>query len=307
MRQLFEPAPEAPRRWYWAPIAVLILGLMSIAMLAWTPVGRRSADGGEPGDRARGHRSTERRRLLASVARGAPDRRPLHRPRPRRSGQSGPRHAPGVDAAARRPARQRRDRHCRSRSLSLRTEAEALEAALTDFRNISEKRLAWSSELASARRWIKISTPPSSRSSYMPRSCGSSKRNILERDRANFRLRVVLTVGAWAVIVTAAALGLWSRERRRQQAADTLRASQRWLATTLSSIGDAVVTTDLEGQDLLHESGSRTADRTGLGKRRAASRSARSSRVFGEDSEPIEDPVAKVLRTGRARACPTTR
>ena len=36
MRQLFEPAPEAVARWYWAPIAVLILGLLSTAMLAWT-------------------------------------------------------------------------------------------------------------------------------------------------------------------------------------------------------------------------------------------------------------------------------
>ena len=298
MRQLFEPAPEAQRRWYWAPIAVLILGLLSIAMLAWTlwDVDRRTAE-----NLAAVRAVTDLQSAVAYWHLWLEEHLTAD---------------PYIDLD--RDVRGNQDLAMRLASMllrggrrdngdvvsplegpQLRAEAEALEAALTEFRNISEQRLALPEEAG-------VGTPLDQQFDdvfqRVRQHAGELRRleeQYLARDRANFTLRVIVTVGAWALIVTAAALGLWSRERRRQQAADTLHASQRWLATTLSSIGDAVVTTDLEGRIFFMNP---EAERlTGWPRDEASGRPI--DEVFDvvrEDGQPVDNPVAKVLRTGEA-------
>ena len=298
MRLLFEPAREAQRRWYWAPTAVLILGLMSIAMLAWTlwQVDRRTAE-----NLAAARTVTDLQSTVAYwhlwLEEHLTDDPYIDLDRDVRGNQ---------DLAMRLASMLlrggRRDNGDVVLPLSdhrSREQAAALEAALIEFRNLSERRLADPDNAG-------VGTPIDQEfdANFQQVKVHAEKLRqledqYLERDRANFRLRVLLTVGTWAVIVIAAALGLWGRERRRQQAADTLRTSQRWLATTLSSIGDAVVTTDLDGRIFFMNPEAEKL--TGWPRDEASGRPiAEVFRIVREDLQPVENPVARVLRTGES-------
>ena len=75
--------------------------------------------------------------------------------------------------------------------------------------------------------------------------------------------------------------------------------SERWFATTLSSIGDAVLTTDTEGRvTFMNPVAARLT-----GWSAADARGAEVGRVFRivheKDGEPAEDPVRRVLREGQ--------
>lgn len=122
----------------------------------------------------------------------------------------------------------------------------------------------------------------------------------LERHRERFRFGIGILVTIWSVIMMTAVAGLWNRERRRRQAEDALRASQRWLATTLSSIGDAVVTADLSGRVVFMNP--RAEQLTGWPRSEASGRPVGEVvRLFREiDNHPIECPAAKVLQTGES-------
>ena len=298
MRQLFEPAPEEARRWYWAPIAVLILGLLSIAMLAWAlwDVDRRTAE-----NLAAARAITDLQSAVAYWHLWLEEHLTKD---------------PYIDLD--RDVRGNQDLAMRLASMllrggrrdngdivspleapELRDEAEALEAALTEFRNISEKRLASPEEAGVGTPLDQDFDAIFQQVKLHAEELRRLEEEFLDRDRANYRLRIFFSVGVWSLIVAAAAAGLWSRERRRQQTADTLRASQRWLATTLSSIGDAVITTDLEGRIFFMNP---EAERLTAWQRAEAS-GRPISQVFDivrEDGQPIEDPVAQVLRTGES-------
>ena len=300
MRQLFEPAPAAPRRLYWAPIAVLLLGLLSIAMLAWS---MWDAD----------RRTTQHLAAVRAVTDMQSAVAYWHLWLEEHLTDD-----PYVDLD--RDVRGNQDLAMRLASMLLRggrrdngdvvppldeplqrVEAEALEAALTDFRDLSVERLAQPEAAGVGTPLDQHFDDAFQRVKNHAEALSRLVEEYLERDSAQFRTRVVLTVVGWTVIVFVAAVGLWSRERRRQQAVDTLRASQRWLATTLASIGDAVVTTDLEGRIFFMNP---EAEKM-TGWRREEASGQPIDEVFvivNEDSEPVENPVTRVLRSGQAWA-----
>lgn len=183
----------------------------------------------------------------------------------------------------------------------LREIAEKLEGALTEFRKISDERLA---QPQRAGVGTTIDQAFDAEFLRVRRYAAELRRLFLERiarDRAEFRLRVWLTAAVWSAIVAAAVVGLWGRERRRREAEDTLRRSQRWLATTLSSIGDAVVTTDLEGRIFFLNPMAEKL--TGWPRNEAMGRPIEEVfEVYREsDSQPADNPVTEVLRTGKRR------
>ena len=210
------------RRWYWPPIAVLILGLLSIVMLIWTLwiLDQRTAQS-----------------LAASRAINDLQNAAAYWHLWLEEHLSGD---PFVDLD--RDVRDNQDLSIRLaslllrggerdngeavhplRELQLRSEAEALEATLIDFRTLSEGRLADPGAAG-------VGTPMDQEFDRKFQEVKTHAEELqrleeeyLERDRARFRLRVAVTVIGWALIVIAAAAALWSRERRRQQAADTLR------------------------------------------------------------------------------------
>ena len=124
--------------------------------------------------------------------------------------------------------------------------------------------------------------------------------------RATARVQRNVILGAWMLAVAAAVAGLWHRERQRLKVEKTLRASQRWLATTLASLGDGVLTTDTEGRVLYLNPVAETL--TGWTAEEAY------ERVIGEvvqvrrseDGSDLPDPVAEVLEGGGDDLPPTT-
>lgn len=116
--------------------------------------------------------------------------------------------------------------------------------------------------------------------------------------RATARFHRAIILAAWMLAVAAAVAGLWHRERQRLRVEKTLRASQRWLATTLASLGDGVVTTTTEGRVLYLNP---VAERlTGWTAEEALERPiGEVVRVCrAEDGRPLPNPVAEVLEGG---------
>ncbi len=300
IRRLFEPATESSVRRSLTPIWVLALGVLSVIMLLWT------------------HSISERRtEQNLAVAKAVTDLQiavaywhlwleehltgdpyidlDLH---VRRNQDLSMRLASSL---LRGGERDNGDVVLPLREPALRTVAEALEAALTDFRDLSDDRQRRPREEAG------VGTPLDEEFDarfHRVREHALELRRLyderLERDRDDFRLRVWLTVGAWMVIVTAAVAGLWGRERRRQEAEEALRASQKWLATTLASIGDAVVTTDLQGRILFVNPVAEQL--TGWRREEASGHPIEEVIALfrASDHQPAENPVSKVLRSGES-------
>jgi PAS domain S-box-containing protein len=91
------------------------------------------------------------------------------------------------------------------------------------------------------------------------------------------------------------------KARARAEAAEAAERRQReWLSTTLSSIGDAVITTDAQGNVGFLNPVAEAL--TGSTQDEAAGRSlSEVIRTFNEKSrETVEDPVNKVIRDGAA-------
>jgi len=93
--------------------------------------------------------------------------------------------------------------------------------------------------------------------------------------------------------------GLLMREIRKSQAAAAeVVEQQEWLDTTLRSIGDAVIATDTSGRiTFLNDV---AVGLTGYSRREAQGRSlSQVFPIFNETTDqPVEDPVAKVIRSG---------
>ena len=297
--ELFEPAASRPPRRYWTPLLVLVLGAVSIALLLWT------------------HRASERqviqdltiddaiRKLEVAVSTShlwleeflTGDTtvdfdeeiwQQLERSTElvRQVLQGGSAEPGGLIL---RPLEDPR----------LRRQAETLSARLETLKKVSRERYRQGAE-AGIGTDIDQSFDQIFRD--LLRDSGELRNGLAERRalyRAGSHLRLRLVVGAWAVIVAAAAGALWNQEKRRRKAENVLRSSQRWLSTTLSSIGDAVVTTDLQGA--VFYMNPLAEKMTGWPLAEASGRpSEEVFRIGREDERDVEHPVAAVLRTGES-------
>ncbi|HVP68903.1 MAG TPA: ATP-binding protein [Anaeromyxobacteraceae bacterium] len=106
-----------------------------------------------------------------------------------------------------------------------------------------------------------------------------------------------------SAVVVAAAVVYWNAqalaelEAERLRAEDTERQQREWLRTTLASIGDAVVATDVVGTVTLLNA---VAEKlTGAGQGAVGRRLEEVFRAVDEETgEPIDDPTARALREG---------
>jgi PAS domain S-box-containing protein len=109
-----------------------------------------------------------------------------------------------------------------------------------------------------------------------------------------FAIKTAIALGALLVLG-----GLLTREMRKSDAAAVeLREQKEWLHTTLHSIGDAVIATDTSGRVMfLNEVASGL-----IGYSKSEAEGNPLGQIFPifnqETREPVEDPVAKVIRTG---------
>ena len=112
-----------------------------------------------------------------------------------------------------------------------------------------------------------------------------------------------------SAVVVAAAVVYWNAqalaelEAERLRAEDTERQQREWLRTTLASIADAVVATDVVGTVTLLNS---VAEKlTGAGPAAVGRPLAELFRAVDEETgQPIEDPIARALREGGPVALP---
>ncbi len=105
---------------------------------------------------------------------------------------------------------------------------------------------------------------------------------------------------AMGAMANAIAVGL-----DRKRAAEAMARSEGWLATTLASIGDAVIATDGDGQIRFMNP---VAERlTGWSQGEATGRPMEEVfRIINEQTRlPVEHPVARVIREARSSGWPT--
>jgi len=86
-------------------------------------------------------------------------------------------------------------------------------------------------------------------------------------------------------------------ERKRAQ--EALSKSEKWLSTTLSSIGDAVIATDMNGAVTFLNSVAQALTGWGLEEARGKSMDMVFDIVNAETRRPVENPVKKVFREGK--------
>lgn len=127
---------------------------------------------------------------------------------------------------------------------------------------------------------------------------------ILRTQRANESMaRSIRTIGAGTLVSISLVLlcfGLLSRElSARKRAQEALAKSKKWFSTTLSSVGDAVIATDMNGGVTFINSVAESL--TGWTRAEAAGKSM--DLVFdivnAETRRPVENPVKKVFREGK--------
>jgi PAS domain S-box-containing protein len=95
-------------------------------------------------------------------------------------------------------------------------------------------------------------------------------------------------------------LVLLDRElRERKRAQEALGKSEKWLATTLGSIGDAVIATDMNGAVTFMNTRAQSLTGWRLEEARGKSMDLVFDIVNKETRRPVENPVKKVFREGR--------
>jgi PAS domain S-box-containing protein len=104
---------------------------------------------------------------------------------------------------------------------------------------------------------------------------------------------VVSAVVVAAAVVYWNALALGDMESDRLRAEETERKQREWLRTTLASIGDAVITTDVDGMVTLVNAAAEKL--TGAGSEAVGRPLGDVFRVVDEEGRPIPDPVAIAL------------
>ena len=106
-------------------------------------------------------------------------------------------------------------------------------------------------------------------------------------------------VAAFAVLMYRASISLEQTDAQRKRAEEALRTSEKWLSTTLGSIGDAVIATDQNGCVTFLNPVAQ--DLTGWTQEEAQGKSL--DLVFDiinrETRQPVENPVKKVFRAGK--------
>jgi PAS domain S-box-containing protein len=115
------------------------------------------------------------------------------------------------------------------------------------------------------------------------------------------RSTTAITVGTLvSILLLLLCFGLLSRElseRKRVQAA--LTKSEKWSSTTLGSIGDAVIATDMNGAVTFMNYVAQSLTGWGLEEARGKSIDLVLNIVNEETRQPVENPVKKVFREGK--------
>lgn len=238
------PADDKPATEYQAPIVLLTLGVLSILLLLWTSheSERQAAQHLELEDAVHGLEVAVStfHLWLEEYLTGDPSieigeiwrdlDRFIELALPVAGGGS-----PGAGDAASAPLREPR----------LRRQVEALRTRLVEFKNLSVER--YRSGAGVGTEMDKSFDLLFGQVLAESRKLGWALVEHSRRSQERSHRRLVAVVGVWALILLAAAAGLWSRERRRRTAEAGRLTGERWLSTTLSSIGDAVIATDLDG------------------------------------------------------------
>ncbi len=107
---------------------------------------------------------------------------------------------------------------------------------------------------------------------------------------------VVSAVVVAAAVVYWNALALGDMEAERLRAEETERKQREWLRTTLASIGDGVIATDVAGVVTLVNAAAEKL--TGSGPEAVGRPLAEVLRAFDDHGRPIADPVSAALRSG---------
>jgi|SRR5579875_225077 len=134
----------------------------------------------------------------------------------------------------------------------------------------------------------------------------AAERNLLRErtERANRRMaqsaRVIMGGTVVSIILLTLCVVLLRRElseRRRTQ--EALRKSERWFATTLASIGDAVIATDMNGTVTFMNSVAELLTGWTLREARGKSMDTVFDIVNRDTRLPVENPIQKVFREGK--------
>ena len=244
LSELIEPAAEHPRRRYMAPVAVLVLGALSIALLLWT---HQTSE----------HQTSRQYLLDNAIAEAEVMIATSHLWLEEFLTEDA-----YVDIEDKLADLEKADDSIQAvvqggeidgvliepfSDPALRRQATDLKQRLTEFKNLSRKRQHLGEEAGIGTQLDQEYDLVFHNLLDAAEELRSALKTRWEGQQSLAHLRLWAIVAAWTLVVAAAATGLWTREKRRLQAGGALRRSQQWLATTLQSIGDGVITTDLQG------------------------------------------------------------
>ena len=103
-----------------------------------------------------------------------------------------------------------------------------------------------------------------------------------------------------SILLLVLCFGLLNRElSERKRAQEALGKSEKWFSTTLGSIGDAVIATDMNGAVTFMNSVAQSLTGWSLEKARGKSMDMVFDIVNKETRQPVENPVKKVFREGK--------
>jgi PAS domain S-box-containing protein len=182
------------------------------------------------------------------------------------------------------------------------------EGRIIEFNPAAEKTFGYSRAEALGKPLAQLVIPPSVRKRHersLGRYLSSGESSVLGKtieitamraDGSEFPVELTITVIPGDGPPTF--VGFLRDVSEQIAAREAARLSEEWLATTLSSIGDAVIATDAEGRVKLMNAAAQTL--TGWSREDAEGRSlAEVFRIVREGTdEAVEDPVARVIREG---------
>ncbi|HUZ96959.1 MAG TPA: response regulator, partial [Edaphobacter sp.] len=134
----------------------------------------------------------------------------------------------------------------------------------------------------------------------------SEENNLLRvrTQRANERMstsaHTIVAGTLVSILLLLVCFGLLNRElSERKRAQEALRKSEKWFSTTLGSIGDAVIATDMNGAVTFMNSIAQSLTGWSLEEARGKSMEIVFNIVNKETRQPVESPVKKVFREGK--------
>jgi PAS domain S-box-containing protein len=112
--------------------------------------------------------------------------------------------------------------------------------------------------------------------------------------------RTILAGTLVSISLLVLCFGLLNRElSERKRAQEALSKSEKWFSTTLSSIGDAVIATDMSGAVTFLNPVAQSLTGWSLEEARGKSTDRVFDIVNAETRRPVENPVKKVFREGK--------